>query len=157
MRIRQRRFPIFTAKIQQSFKFGALAMTHRQGFMLVYIVRANVLVLGRAGAPQSIKHINMRRIHEETNVTWWNGTGWSHCDDYAHSMTWVCTYSKCLKHIPMPQGQELSWLERVTHIVIRVHHTKCTITHTRAGIYIYIYIYIHIHTSCIMPSHRVGK
>ena len=47
----------------------------------------------------------------------------------------------------MPQGQELSLLERVTHIAMRVHHTKWTITHTHAGIYIYIYTYIH-HAQC---------
>ena len=38
--------------------------------MPMYAVHANMLMLGRARAPQSIKHINMCRIHEETNVTW---------------------------------------------------------------------------------------
>ena len=34
---------------------------------------------------------------------------------------------------------------------MRVRHTKCTITHTHAGIYIYK------HASCTMLSHRIGK
>ena len=45
------------------------AMAHWQGFMPVYTMRANMLVLRRAGAPQSIKHIDVCHIHEETNVT----------------------------------------------------------------------------------------
>ena len=36
----------------------------------------------------------------------------------------------------MPQGQEHSWLERVAHVAIRVHHTKYTITHTHTHTYI---------------------
>ena len=56
----------------------------------------------------------------------------------------------------MPQGQEHSWLKRVTHVAMRVHHTKCTITHTHAVIYIYIYIHTHTntYTSCTMLSHK---
>ena len=69
MRIQQWGCPIFTAKIRQSF-YVWCAMAHRLGSMLVYVVHANMLMLGRAEAPQSIKHINMCRIHEETNVTW---------------------------------------------------------------------------------------
>ena len=42
----------------------------------------------------------------------------------------------------MSQGPEHSWLRRVTHVAMIVHHTKCTITHAHVGIYIYIYIYI---------------
>ena len=45
----------------------------------------------------------------------------------------------------MPQGQEHSWLKRVTHVAMRVHHTKCTITYTHAVIYIYIYTHTHKH------------
>ena len=45
------------------------AMAHQQGFVLVYTARANVLVLGQAGAPQSIKHVDTCHIHGETNVT----------------------------------------------------------------------------------------
>ena len=55
-------------------------------------------------------------------------------------------YDNHLEHIPTLQGQELSWLERVTHIAMRVHHTKCTITH--------IQIDIDIHTSYAMQLHR---
>ena len=43
-------------------------MAHRQGFMLVYTARANMLVLGQVRALQSIKYIDV--IHRETNVTW---------------------------------------------------------------------------------------
>ena len=38
--------------------------------MTMYMAHANMLVLGRAGAPQSIKHVNTGRIHRETDVTW---------------------------------------------------------------------------------------
>jgi len=82
---------------------------------------------------------DMCPIHGETDVTWWHGSGWSHHGDYAHNMTWICICSKCLEHILMSQGQEHSWLERVTYVAIGVHHTKCMITHTHAGIYIYIH------------------
>ena len=44
-------------------------MAHRQGSMPVYMVCANRLVLGRAKAPQSIKHIDTCYIHKETDVT----------------------------------------------------------------------------------------
>ena len=85
----------------------------------------------------------------------WHGSGRSHSDDYAYSIASICTYSNCLGHIPTLQGQEYSWLEWVSHVATRVHHTKCTITHIHA--YIYIYIYTHTHTSCIMLSHRAGE
>ena len=124
------------------------AMAHQQGFVLVYTARAKVLVLGRAGAPQSNKHVDTCHIHEETNVTRWHGSGRSHRGDYAHNMTWICTCNKCLEHTLMPQGQEHSWLERVAHVATRVHNTKCTITP--------IQTYINIHTSCTMWSHRAG-
>ena len=124
------------------WKFGRVScIAHQQGFMPVYMVRANMLMLGQAKAPQSIKHIDTCRIHEETNVTWWQGSGWSHHNDYAHNMTWICTYNKCLEHILMPQGQEHSLLERVDPVTMRVHHKKCTITHTHTQAYIYIYMH----------------
>ena len=125
------------------------AMAHQQGFMPMYTVHANMLVLGQAEALQSFKHIDTCHIHGETNVTWWHGLGPSHHSDYAHSMTWICACSKCTEHILMSQGQEHLWLERVTHTATRVHHTKCTITHTHTSIY--------IHTSCTMLSHRARK
>ena len=127
------------------------AMVHWQGFMLVYMACANMLVLGWAGAPQSIKHIDTCRIHRKTNVTWWHRSRRSNCSDYTHSVIWICTYSNCLKHILMSQGLEHSWPERVTHISTKVHHTKCMITHTHVGIYIYIHTYIHTyihHAQC---------
>ena len=124
-------------------------MAHRQGFTPVYTMRANMLMLGWASALQSIKHIDVCRIHGETNVTWWHKLGRSHRDDCAQNIAWICTHSNCLGHIPTLQGQENLWLEMVAHIAMRVHHTKCTITHIQA--------YINIHTSCIMLSHRVGN
>ena len=45
-------------------------MAHQQDFMPVYTTHANMLMLGRASAPQSINHIDASRIHRETNVTW---------------------------------------------------------------------------------------
>ena len=30
----------------------------------------------------------------------WHGSGQSHCNDHAHSIAWICTYNKCLEHIP---------------------------------------------------------
>ena len=44
-------------------------MAHLQGFMLVYMAHANMLMLERAEAPQSIKHIDACRIRGEINVT----------------------------------------------------------------------------------------
>ena len=117
------------------------------GFHAYVTTRANMLVLGRAGAPKSIKHIDTCRIHGETDATKWHGLRRSHRGDHAHSMTWICTYSKCLEHILIPKCQENSWLERVAYI--RVHHTKCTITHTHTNIY--------INASCTMLSHRARK
>ena len=46
------------------------SMTHQQGFVPMYTARANVLMLGQARAPQSIKHVDTCRIHRETDVTW---------------------------------------------------------------------------------------
>ena len=117
-------------------------MAHQQGFSSVYTACIDMLVLWRAEALQSIKHVDACRIHEETNVTWWHGLRQSHCDDHAHNIAWICTYENCLERIPTLQGQELSWLERVTHVAMRVHHTKCTITHIQAD--------IDIHTTCII-------
>jgi len=44
-------------------------MAHQQGFMPMYMACANILMLGRAGALQSIKYIDVWRIHGESNVT----------------------------------------------------------------------------------------
>ena len=38
--------------------------------MPVYTARANMLMVGQARAPQSIKHIDACYIHGETDVTW---------------------------------------------------------------------------------------
>ena len=145
MRIWQWGCLIFAVKIWQSFMFGVLWHT---SFMPMYTARDNMLVLGWAKAPQSIKHIDACRIHGETNVTWWHGLGRSHCNDCAHNIAWICTYNNWLGHIPTSQGQEHPWLERVAHVATRVHHTKCLITHIQA--------YICIHTSCIMLSYRAN-
>ena len=45
-------------------------MAHQQGFMPMYTARTNMLVLGQEEAPQSIKHIDVCRIHGEIDVTW---------------------------------------------------------------------------------------
>ena len=44
-------------------------MVHLQDFMPMYTARANILVLGRAGALQSIKYIDVWRIHRKSNIT----------------------------------------------------------------------------------------
>ena len=144
MRIRQWGCPIFTTKIQLSFAFGALWLTSRISRLCI-----NMLILWRAEALQSINHIDACRIHEETNATWWHGLRQSECDDRAHNIAWICTYGNCLEHIPTLQGQELSWLERVTYVATRVHHTRCTIIHVQ--------IDIDIHTSYIILSYRAEK
>ena len=46
------------------------AMGQQQGFIPVYTTRTKMLMLGCAGALQSIKHIDMYRKNGETNVTW---------------------------------------------------------------------------------------
>ena len=61
--------PHFHSKNPVKFRVWCV-MAHRQGFMLVYMVRANMLVIGRAKAFQSIKRIDTRSIHRETDVTW---------------------------------------------------------------------------------------
>ena len=121
------------------------AMAYRQDFAFVSAVHIDMLILWRAEALQSIKHVVACRIHGEIIVTGWQ----SHRDDRAHNIAWICTYGNRLEHIPTLQGHELSWLERVTHIAPRFHHTKCTITHIQAD--------IGIHASCTMQPHRVGK
>ena len=82
--------------------------------MPMYMVRANMLMLGQAKAPQSIKHIDTCCIHGETDVTWFHGSGRSHHGDYAYSMTRICTYSNRLEHIPMPQGHVTGVLLQAT-------------------------------------------
>ena len=111
--------PYFHGKNLAEFRVSA----HQQGFLPMYTARANVLVLRWARAPQSTWH-----IHGETDFTWWHESWQSPHGDNTHSMTQICTYSNRLKHILMPQGQEHSWPERMTHVTIRIHHTKCTIT-----------------------------
>jgi len=86
-------------------------MAHRQGFIPMYTACANMLMLGRAEAPQSIKHIDACRIQGETNVTWWHGSRQSHHNNYAHNIAWICSYSNFLGHIPTLQGQEGLWLD----------------------------------------------
>ena len=117
-------------------------MAHQQGFVTLYMVLIDMLILWWAEALQSVKHVNACRIHRETNITWWHGSRQSHRDDHAHSIAWICIYGNRLEHIPILEGQELSWLDKITHIATRVHHTKCTITHTHVGIYIYMCVYI---------------
>ena len=125
--------------------------------MPVYMTCANMLVLGRAEAPQSIKHVDTWRIHGETDVTWRHGSRQSHRGDHAYCITWICTYNKCLEHIFMPQGPEHPWPERVAHVTTRVHHTKWTITHTHESIYTYIYIYIYTYIYHAQCYHTESK
>ena len=108
------------------------------GFVFVYTTCIYMLASWRTETLQSVKHVDACHIHRETNVTWWHGSRQSHDNDCAHNIVWICTYGNHPEHIPILRGQEFSWLEWVTHVATRVHHTKCTITHTRAGIYIYI-------------------
>ena len=68
-------------------------MAYQQGFMPMYMACANMLVLRRAGAPQSIKHVDTCRIHRETDVTWWHGSRRSNCNDYALIANALSTYS----------------------------------------------------------------
>ena len=129
------------------------AMAHRQGFASVYSVRINMLVPWRAEALQSIKHVDARCIH---------GSRQSHCDDCANNTAFaLSTYGIRLEHIPILQGQELLWLERVTHVATRVHHTKCKMTHTHGGTHThthtYIYIYTYIMHNAITQSMKVNR
>ena len=70
-------------------------------------------------------------------------------------MTQICTYSNHLKHILMPQGQEHSWPERITHVTMRVHHTKCTINckHTRT----HAHTHTHTHVDTQFCTHDLIK
>ena len=60
--------PHFHGKNPVEFHIWCI-IVHRQGFILMYTTRANMLMLGQAEAPQNIKHIDMCRIHGETDVT----------------------------------------------------------------------------------------
>ena len=106
----------------------------------VYTAHIDIFAPWQAKALQSVKHVDVCRIHRETNVAWWHGLREVHRDDYAHNIAWIYTYNNCLELIPILQGQELLWLERVTYIAIRVHHTKYIVTHTHAGRHRYTYI-----------------
>ena len=108
-----------------------------------------MLALWWAEALQSVKHIDMCHIHEETIITWWHESRQSHCSDHVHNIAWICTYVSRLECIPTLQGQELSWLERGTNVAMRVDHTKCTTIHVQTD--------IDIHISCTMLSHRAGN
>ena len=118
------------------------AMVYQQGFASMYTACIDMLILWWVEALQSLKHVYACRIHGETNVAWWHGSWQSYRDDHAHNIAWICTYDNRFEHIPILQGEELSWVEKVTHVAMRVHHAKCRITHTHRGIYIYIYIHI---------------
>ena len=136
--------PLFTAKIWQSFTFSALWCTDRVLHMCIWCI----LTFSHHDEPKPSKvleYVDTCRIHRETNVTWWHGARQSHHNGCAHNIAWICTYYNYLKRIPIQEGQELLWLERVAHVATRVHHTKCTTTHTHARRYIYIY-------TCIMHN-----
>ena len=60
--------PHFHGKNLAEFRVWCI-MAHRQGFMLVYMALASMLILRRAETPQSIKHIDVCRKHGEANVT----------------------------------------------------------------------------------------
>ena len=140
------RMPHFHGENEAEFRIWC-AMAHRQGFASVYTLLINMLILGWAEALQSIKCVDASFIYKESSVTRWHESGQSHHNDRAHNIAWICTYGNRLEHIPTLQGQELSQLERATHVVTWVHHTKCIITH--------IQVDIDIHTSCTMQPHRV--
>ena len=61
--------PYFHSKNLIEFRVWC-AMAHRHSFTPMYTMRANMLVLKRADAPQSIKHVDVCRIYGETNVTY---------------------------------------------------------------------------------------
>ena len=140
--------PIFTAKIWQSFAFGALWRTGRVSCLCIWCV-STCSHYDEPKPSKVLEHGNMCCIHGETNVTWWHAPRQSHSDEHAHNIAIMCTYDKRLECIPILQGQELSWLKRVAHVAMRIHHTKRTITHTQTNRYIYIYIYIY---TCIMHN-----
>ena len=60
--------PNFQGKNSAEFRIWCV-MAHQQGFMFVYAARTNMPILSQAGALQSTKHIDVCRIHRETNVT----------------------------------------------------------------------------------------
>ena len=102
---------------ENSTRFRILCtMAHWKGFASLYTTCINMLSPWQAKALQNFKHVDACWIHGETTVTWWNGSRQSHHDDRAHNIAWICTYGNCLEDISILQDQELSWLERVTHV-----------------------------------------
>ena len=58
---------------------------------------------GKQKPSKVLDHTDMCHIHRETNVTWCHGSRQSYCNDRAHNMAWICTYSNRLEHIPTLQ------------------------------------------------------
>ena len=135
--------PFSRQKIRKSFAFGALWRTYKVPCLYIRCVStfsywdklkpftalSMLICVAYVGKPISLS---------------WHGSRQLHHNDRANNIAWICTYNNRFKHIPTLQGQEHSWLARVTCVITRVHHTKCMITHTHVGIYIYIHTH-HAH------------
>ena len=118
-------------------------MVHRQGSVPVYTMCVYMFILGRVKAHQSIKHVDVCRIHGETNVTSWYGSRQTYRDDHAHNIARIYTDSNCLECIPTLQGQEHPWSwEGYSHDhespSYKVHN------HPQASIYRYIHTHAYI-------------
>ena len=131
-------------------------MTHQQGFTPVYTMRANMLVLGRAGALQSIKHIDVCHIHGEidvTQVTWIKTITlqWS-CTQYSISMhlqqfPWTHTHTTRSRALMTGEGCSHSH-ESPSY---KVHD------HPHTGIYIYTHAHTYIMHNAITQSTKVKQ
>ena len=127
MKIWQRRCPIFTEKIWQSFTFGALWHTSRASFLCIR--RVPTCLCWDKSEPLKASSILMRVTYTRKPMTLrWHGSRQSHNDDLAHNIVWICTYSKCLKCILTQQGHEHLWswllyLPKNPHLVLTLGRT----------------------------------
>ena len=117
------------AKIWQSFHFAP-----------VYTVRVSIFMLGWVKAYQSIKHVDVCRIHRETNVTSWHGIRQTHCDNDAHNVAWICTLAVTLSTYLHSKVKSTYDHERVAFLTMWIHHTKFMTIFKQAS------IYTHTHT-----------
>ena len=146
MRIWQQRYPIFSAKIRQSFTFGALWRTDR---VLCLCIRcASTCLYSGESKPTKASNILMHVAYTGKSMSLpdmdWNKhtaiimqTIWH---EYAYIVVALSAY-------PHHKVKSTHNYERVTPLTMGVHHTKCTITHKQADIYVHTHAHIH-HAQC---------
>ena len=133
MRIWQQRCPIFTMKIQQNFAFGALWRTGRVLCLCIQRTSTCLMRVAYMGKPMSLVDMDQDNHTVMIVHTIWH--------EYAPTVVALNAY---LHHKVKSTYNH----ERVTLLIMGVHHKKCTIIHKQARTY--------THT-CIMQVGKLGK